>query len=479
MMVEPVNKKTKTTKKNISSSTIRIVGDNLVIENLKIKNPQLTDLLKKEKNKEKQTKLIEEIIDYGINLFNTLKGRVETDYAKDSFESIKGQLNEKLDSTLDGVQKEYDKYLDNVQKEYDKYFDTKKGTLPLAVEATGEKLEESSKDLVENFSEKTSDLIDDLEDTFSDFLDEDSKKSALSKISKLLEGFDKKMDDMLKDAKTNQIEAFEKALDPEEKKSKIKILRDQINKTTESEIKSLSEKLDEIIKKLNIQTTEEELLEKSTQKGTSFEDLVQASLSKIALPIGDSVNPTSNETGKKGKKGDHTVELDKSSTGMKKINLVFESKTETMSLKKIREYLEECIDNRDAEVGIMVFDKVERIQKVTELPFYPFDGNKAIVILNSEAGGDLPLQVSYMWARITAINLSNEIFENDSLDLTEIQNKITESIGKLTAVKEIKKGHTQAKTGIDHSSKYLIAMEDDLKENLSSIKNMFEDKDKD
>ena len=478
-MVEPVNKKTKTTKKNISSSTIRIVGDNLVIENLKIKNPQLTDLLKKEKSKEKQTKLIEEIIDYGINLFNTLKGRVETDYAKDSFESIKGQLNEKLDSTLDGVQKEYDKYLDNVQKEYDKYFDTKKGTLPLAVEATGEKLEESSKDLVENFSEKTSDLIDDLEGTFSDFLDEDSKKSALSKISKLLEGFDKKMDDMLKDAKTNQIEAFEKALDPEEKKSKIKILRDQINKTTESEIKSLSEKLEEIMKKLNIQSTEEKLLEKSTQKGTPFEDMVQASLSKIALPIGDSVNPTSNETGKKGKKGDHTVELDKSSTGMKKINLVFESKTETMTLKKIREYLEECIDNRDAEVGVMVFDKVERIQKVTELPFYPFDGNKAIVILNSEESGDLPLQVAYMWARITAINLSNEIFENDSLDLTEIQNKITESIGKLTAVKEIKKGHTQAKTGIDHSSKYLIAMEDDLKENLSSIKNMFEDKDKD
>ena len=63
--------------------------------------------------------------------------------------------------------------------------------------------------------------------------------------------------------------------------------------------------------------------------------------------------------------------------------------------------------------------------------------------------------------------------------MTEIQNKITESIGKLTAVKEIKKGHTQAKTGIDHSSKYLIAMEEDLNENLSSIKNMFEDTDKD
>ena len=107
-----VTKKKTTKKSNSSSSTIRIVGDNLVIENLKIKNPQLVELLKKEKNKEKQTKLIEEIIDYGINLFNTLKGRVETDYAKNSFESIKGQLNDKLDSTLDSVQKEYDKYIE-------------------------------------------------------------------------------------------------------------------------------------------------------------------------------------------------------------------------------------------------------------------------------------------------------------------------------------------------------------------------------
>tara|TARA_B100001996_G_scaffold206297_1_gene158115 strand:+ start:436 stop:1869 length:1434 start_codon:yes stop_codon:yes gene_type:complete len=477
-MVEPAKKKT-TKKSNSSSSTIRIVGDNLVIENLKIKNPQLVELLKKEKNKDKQTKLIEEIIDYGINLFNTLKGRVETDYAKNSFESIKGQLNDKLDSTLGSVQKEYDKYLDSVQKEYDKYFDTKKGSLPLKVEETSEKLEESSKDLVKNFSEKTSELLDDLEDTFGDFLDEDSKKSALGKISMLLDGFDKKIDDMLKDAKTNQIDAFEKALDPEEKKSKIKVLRDQINKTTESEIKSLSEKVDEIIKKLNIQSTEEELLEKSTQKGAPFEDIVQATLSKIALSTGDIVSPTSNETGKKGKKGDHTVELDKSSTGMKKINLVFESKTETMTFKKIREYLEECIDNRDAEVGIMVFDKVERIQKVTELPFYPFDGNKAIVILNSEESGDLPLQVAYMWARITGINLSNETFEEESLDLAEIQNKITESIGILTAVKEIKKGHTQAKKGVDHSSKFLSEMEEGLKENLNFIKNMFEDVDKD
>ena len=43
------------------------------------------------------------------------------------------------------------------------------------------------------------------------------------------------------------------------------------------------------LKKLNIQETEEALIEKSTGKGTSFEDVVQAVLSKISVSVNDFV----------------------------------------------------------------------------------------------------------------------------------------------------------------------------------------------
>lgn len=459
-MAEPKKKKTAKTE----DATVRVVGDKVVIESFKVKNPSLAEILRKEKNKNKQLDLFEEIIDLGTNLYNTLKGRAETDFAKDAFETIKGQLDEKLDSTLK-----------NIQKEYESYFDSKKGALPKALEESSKDIEDNSNALVESFSEKTEGLIGDLEETFDEFLDENSKKSALGKISELLKDFDSKIEDMLEESKKNQISAFEKALDPEETKSKINILRDQIIKSTSSEVETLTKKLDEIIKKLNIQTTEDELKEKSTGKGTDFEDIVQSSLAKIATPIGDLAEPTGKQKGKTGDKGDHTVGLDKNSTGLKAVTIVFESKARTLTVKNIKEELDACMDNRSAEIGVMVFDSQKRIEKITELPFMTIDVDKAIVVLNQEEGGSLPLQVAYMWARAAAINLSTDTVDEAKLDIAELHNKITNSIGALGDIKTIKKNHTNAKNAIEDASKWLSSLEGNLKENLNSIQEMFED----
>ena len=122
-------KDSKTEKK---TTAIRVLSDHVVIENLKIKNSALAEVLKKEKKTEQQVLLLEEIADLGVNLYTTLKGRAETDFAKKAFDTIKDQLSEKLDDTIK-----------NIEKDYDKYFDPKKGTFAKTIESTEEELEKT------------------------------------------------------------------------------------------------------------------------------------------------------------------------------------------------------------------------------------------------------------------------------------------------------------------------------------------------
>lgn len=454
----------KESKKEQNSASIRVLSDHVVIENLKIKNSALAEILKKEKKTEQQVLLIEEIADLGVNLYSTLKGRAETDFAKKAFDTIKDQLNEKLDDTLK-----------NIEKDYDKYFDPKKGTFAKTVESTEEELEKTQEELTKQFTETTEDLRESLGEAFEDFLDEKSKESAIGKISALLNDFDDKTLEMLKDIKQTQTEAFEKALDPEEKKSKINVLRDQLKDHTEKELELLTKKLDEVIMHLGLQDAKEELIEKSTGKGTSFEDVAQAVLSKISVSVNDFVEPTSTVKGKTGNKGDHTVTIDKQSASLKTINIVFESKTKQMSVKEINTELTACMENRNAEVGVIIFDKQERVQKITDLPFYPIDDNKALVVLNPDAGGDLPLQVAYMWARYKALVSSSDKVDEDLLDLSELINKVEAAEGALSNIKQIKTGHTNAISGIRKSEKFLGFMQEELEENLSQISSMFKD----
>jgi len=446
------------------TTAIRVLSDHVVIENLKIKNSALAEILKKEKKTEHQVLLLEEIADLGVNLYSTLKGRAETDFAKKAFDAIKDQLSEKLDDTIK-----------NIEKDYDKYFDPKKGTFAKTIESTEEELEKTQEELTKQFTETTEDLRESLDEAFEDFLDEKSKESAIGKISSLLDDFDDKTLEMLKDIKQTQTEAFEKALDPEEKKSKINVLRDQLKEHTEKELELLTKKLDEVILHLGLEKTKEESLEKSTGKGTLFEDIVQAVLSKISVSVNDFVEPTSNVRGKTGNKGDHTVTIDKQSASLKTINIVFESKTKQMSIKEINTELTACMENRSAEIGVIIFDKQARVQKITELPFYPIDDNKALVVLDPEMGGDLPLQVAYMWARYKALMSASDKVDEDLLDLAELMNKVKAAQGALDNIKQIKTGHTNAKSGIKKSEKFLEVMESDLKENLDQISTMFKE----
>ena len=456
--------KINTNKKNASSTAIRVLDNKVEIENIKLENPGLAELLKKEKSNNKKHQLLEIIIEQGVNVYNSLKTRVETDLAKTEFNNIKQQM----DISLEGAKKD-------MQKEYVHYFDEKKGVIPKLISSLGVLFDKDSEQFLKDLQSQNESLINGLEITFNDFLDDDSKKSALGKINSVIETFDTRMEKLLKKAQDLQISTLENALDPEVKESKTNVLREQIKEITKSEFKNVNENLEKIILQLDTKKAQKELIEKSTQKGTTFEDLVQQSLSKIGSGVGDFVEPTSKVKGKSGFKGDHTVLVDSNSSVQKKNYICFESKTEEYNtIQKISKYLDEAMDNRNAEIGIMVFDKYERFKKITDLPFMPISQNQAIVVLDLETGDETPLKLAYMWARTSALKIATEFRGSEEFDLQEIENLVRESISSISLIKEVKTGHTQAKNGIKHSEKFLDQLETDLRSSLNEINKQFE-----
>ena len=94
-------------------------------------------------------------------------------------------------------------------------------------------------------------------------------------------------------------------------------------------------------------------------------------MSKISVSVNDFVEPTSTVRGKSGNKGDHTVTIDKQSASLKTINIVFESKTKQMSVKEINTELTACMENRNAEIGVIIFDKQRESTENNRTTFLP------------------------------------------------------------------------------------------------------------
>ena len=174
------------------------------------------------------------------------------------------------------------------------------------------------------------------------------------------------------------VDAFEKALNPENSESQIFQLKEKLEKKFTDEIKLLSEDMEKILQELKIDKATTELKEKSTAKGGTHEDFVQQSLSKIA--VGDIVERTGEIVGMvpKSKVGDHVVTL-KTNSKISDFKIVFESKSANTynSSSAITKELTKAMENRGADFGIFVFDDYGRFDKVSGQPFALLSENMA------------------------------------------------------------------------------------------------------
>jgi len=236
--------------------------------------------------------------------------------------------------------------------------------------------------------------------------------------------------------------SMEEALDPENSDSNI--------------IKSITTSIDRL--KNEIFEKKVEGKTKSFEKGKIFEKEVFEYLNDICSPYKDEITDTSKIKGNRGDTGDIVIEIDGDPT--KKIVIECkDSEGYRSSIKKVRDEIEEGMDNRDAKFGIFLF----RNEAQMPIQFQPIKVTNKYVITSHE---DYGLEYVYRLARsMVTIGAGSE----DEVDTEEIKNQIEQFKQKLSdftqILKEVKK--------IENSSQYLRGniekMRDDIESTLKNI----------
>lgn len=412
---------------DIKNETILINNEEVLIDSLRIKNNDLIEYLNNSENKEEA---LIEIISIGVKTLNTLKNSIEKDFTKQVFNEMSKSMDETLDSTLVSIQKELDTYFDDEEGKFIK------------------ELNDSSSELSQNLREE-----------FENFLDPDKAESAISKIK-----------EVLSDSKDNTRKAFEEALNPSVETSKIYELKTQLVDSFNKKIEEISKQVTELTTALGIEETAKELKEKSSTKGTEFEEIVQSKL--VDLAPNDFVSRVSKEKGSvaKSDKGDHVLTI--SNPGEEDINIVFESKSgnDFDSTSKIKKYLEEAIKNRNSVVGVMVFDQASRYKELSTNPMYIIDNNKLAVVLDKDnIDDDTAFRVCYVYARQLALQMSKSKSKINTIDFDFLESQLDLIFTSINNLRAIRMANTEAKTQISKADDLLREKQEAIKNNLNHI----------
>jgi len=162
--------------------------------------------------------------------------------------------------------------------------------------------------------------------------------------------------------------------------------------------------------------------QKGTQKGVEFEEYCEEIISEIAKHHNDRLESTGTTTGliEGSKKGDHVYTIKDSG---KKIVLEMKDYTSPQSTPKLERYMNEAIENRGAEYGIVISKRKSGFSK--DVGIFQEYGNKLFVALTTEESESVELQnellvIALRWARLRLKQKSGIV--DSSLIIEKIEN---------------------------------------------------------
>lgn len=201
----------------------------------------------------------------------------------------------------------------------------------------------------------------------------------------------------------------------------------------------LKELMKEIREKLEAKKATEEALQNTTFKGFSFEDVCEELLANITkFQQSDILEKTADNPGllAPSKKGDFVITLGEQPDS----RIVFEIKdVGTMSIPEIHRQLEESMQNRGAQYGVMVFRFVESLPQSVGW-FKEYYGNQLVIALGTSEHDDFLaqelLQIGYMWAKT---KLKQKETEGTTVNIVpivqETMKKITDTLKKFSTIR--------------------------------------------
>jgi len=421
--------------KEIKSQTILVQGVNVFINDVTLENEELAEYLLENGSTEE---VLNAILQAGVSHMNLIKGSIEKNLMKEQVKIIEKSIVKTIDNAVSDMSSEAAKYLGSDKK--------KKGIFIEGVESLQKNL----------IAELTGAVTD-----------EKNTDSAIYKINQTVAEFTTSFENLLEQHIENQNESISDNFDLGDSNSiGSKLVGNVIDK--------LKPEIELIKQALNIQ----DALEKTTKSGLSHEDSVQDALVSLKNNS-DIVEFTGGTTGKlaRNKKGDHVVTFANEDGSLSNIKAVFESKDDKSfnSFTKVRDELDEAMKNRESSVGVFVVKNQENINKITSELFSPFGEKYSVVVYNEEIG-DLALQLAYLWAKITAYKLSEEVHSDFSID--DVVSSVSNLQGKLSVFKDIKKNNDTAAQATADNKTLINQIRSELQNGFEEIRGLLEEGDK-
>jgi len=420
--------------KEIKSQKILVQGVNVFINDVTLENEELAEYLLENGSTEE---VLKAILQAGVSHMNLLKGSIEKNLMKEQVKVIEKSMVKTIDNAVSDMSSEAAKYLGSDKK--------KKG---IFIEG------------VENLQKN---LIAELTGAVTD---EKNTDSAIYKINQTVAEFTNSFENLLEQHIENQNESISDNFDLGDSNSiGSKLVGNVIDK--------LKPEIELIKQALNVQ----DALEKTTKSGLSHEDSVQDALVSLKNNS-DVVEFTGGTTGKlaRNKKGDHVITFANEDGSLSNIKAVFESKDDKSfnSVTKVRDELDEAMKNRESSVGVFVVKNQENINKITSELFFPFGEKYSVVVYNEEIG-DLALQLAYLWAKITAYKLSEEVHSDFSID--DVVSSVSNLQGKLSVFKDIKKNNDTAAQATADNKTLINQIRSELQNGFEEIRGLLEEGD--
>jgi hypothetical protein len=151
--------------------------------------------------------------------------------------------------------------------------------------------------------------------------------------------------------------------------------------------------------------------------------------------------------------------------------IVFEAKTAKLSRPKAFEELDEAMQQRDANFGVLVVPTEEKVPaKMVQLREY--NGDKLIVTFDPETDGTIALELAYSLARARVLMSKSE---SEGIDASAVRHTVERALNAMEQVRRVKSQLTGAKTSIDNANSILEEMAGHVREQLREIDRLVAD----
>lgn len=229
---------------------------------------------------------------------------------------------------------------------------------------------------------------------------------------------------------------------------------------------------------IGAQEKKKELYANSREKGGDLEEILDAIIQREAAVHADDARYTGDTASPSGDNvGDEVVTLNSTVTAGSQVNIVWEAKTDKtfkdakgrLKRDKVANELNAAMDNREAICGIFVSDARGLDLEVQPI-WQEFEGNKLAIVIDTDNPDERLVRMAYLWARSYAIRSTAP--EDIEFDTEAIERVINNLEREFSTLKQLKDAHTPIRKNIEKAEKFVEEFEEQIDELLEELRDL-------